>query len=305
MKKITAIILTLCCFPGAWACDICGCGAGNNYIGILPDFYKHIVGVRYRYNQLRTHIGADGGNTYLTTSEKFNIAELWGGWTINGKYRVMFTLPYSFNEKINRGLVQKKNGLSDISLAGYYQVLNSKGAVLSDKLLVQSLWIGGGIKLPTGEYNPADKSNTNQTTNLFQLGTASVDYSLTAMYDIRLQDAGLNLSASCKFNTTNKYHYSYGNKYNLSAQFYYKVKLGQVTLAPNTGLQYERAAKDTDSNFDVDLSGGKLLLGTLGIESNFKKMAAGASWQTPLTQQLAGGFVHANNRFMLHLSVAL
>jgi len=307
MKKIviTTVAVFLFTINAASACDICGCGVGNSYIGILPEFYKHIFGVRYRYNSLYTHIGVGGSSTYLTTNEKYNIAELWGGWTFGTKFRLMLNLPYSFNEKINQGVAKNKNGISDISVSGYYQLLNRRKTVFQKKLLIQSCWVGAGIKLPTGEYNPADKSVTNQNTNLFQLGTASTDYMLAAMYDIRLQDVGMNIAASYKFNGTNQYRYSYGNKLNFTAQLYYKMKLGNITLAPNAGIQFEKAQKDIDNHFEVDLSGGKLLLGTVGVESNIKRVAIGANWQTPFSQNLAGGFVKANNRMMVHVSFAL
>jgi len=55
----------------------------------------------------------------------------------------------------------------------------------------------------------------------------------------------------------------------------------------------------------VDVSGGNLLLGTLGIETTFKKLSLGANWQTPLSQNLANGFVKANNRMMVHVSFLL
>jgi hypothetical protein len=44
------------------------------------------------------------------------------------------------------------------------------------------------------------------------------------------------------------------------------------------------------------------LLGTIGIESTLNKMAVGANWQTPLSQNLANGFVKANNRLMIHIA---
>lgn len=306
MKKIiTTILITIFLTSGTMACDICGCGAGSSYIGILPDFYKHIFGIRYRYNCLYTHLGVNGSNTYLTSNEKYSIAELWGGWTIKNKYRILLSIPYNFNERINQGISKEKNGLGDITVSGYYQLINKKNMLTKNRLLVQSLWIGAGIKLPAGQYNPFDKSTGTQNTNLFQLGTGSVDYLLSAMYDVRLQDAGINVSAIYKFNGNNKYDYQYGNKLTLSSQLYYKWKVGKVTLAPNAGIQFEKAQKDTDKKFSVDLSGGKLLLGSIGIETGYKKFGVGANWQTPLSQDLAGGFVKANNRLMVHVAFAL
>lgn len=306
MKKIFLVILVSFFFAESYACDICGCGVGGNYIGILPDFYKHIFGLRYRYNSLRSHIGAGGSTTYLTSNERYHTAELWGGWNLGKKFRVMASVPYAFNERENQGVSKSKNGIGDISVSGYYRLFNDKRTAFSKKLLVQTLWIGGGIKLPTGKYIPADKLNTTQSTNLFQLGTASYDFSLSAMYDLRLQDAGLNVSATYKINTINKYDYSYGNKLSTSVQLYYKVRVkNKVTLAPNAGIMYEYSKKDIDNKISVDVSGGDLLLAGAGLEAVFKKMAVGASWQTPLSQNLANGFVKANNRVMVHVSFLL
>jgi len=89
---------------------------------------------------------------------------------------------------------------------------------------------------------------------------------------VRLQDAGLNVNASYKINTANKYDYLYGNKLNVNAQAYYKINIKQkLTLATNAGAQYETAQTDRDNNFDVNISGGNLLMGTLGWKLMWKK----------------------------------
>lgn len=304
MKKIIITTLILFSVAIANACDICGCGAGNGYIGILPEFYKHIFGIRYRYNSLHSHIGVNGATTYLTTHEMYKISELWGGWTFNNKWRMLLSLPYGINEKTNQGISKSKGGISDITVSGYYQLMNKKTTVLKDKLLVQSLWIGAGVKLATGKYNPVDKNNTGQNANLFQLGTGSTDFIMAAMYDARLMDAGINFSCQYKINTGNAYKYMYGNKLNLSTQLYYKIKTGQISLAPNAGIQYELSQKDIDNKISIDLTGGRVLLGGVGLEANYKKFAIGGNWQTPLSQNLGQGFLKANNRMMIHLAFA-
>lgn len=307
MKKHLLIVLLATALPFfSMACDICGCGVGNSYIGILPDFHRHIFGVRYRYNSMLTHVGVDGSYTYLTTQERYNTIETWGGWNIGQNFRLMASVPYSFNQRTNQGITNSKNGLGDISLSGFYQVLNNRRTVFSNKLLVQSLWIGGGVKLATGAYDPQDKSATGENANLFQLGTGSTDFTVGAMYDVRLQDVGLNVSSNYKLTTANKYDYQYGNKFNINAQGYYKLRVkNKFTMAPNAGVQYERTATDTDKGFDVTVSGGNLLLGTVGVETAFKKVAVGANFQTPLSQNLANGIVKAKDRIMLHIAVAL
>jgi hypothetical protein len=307
MKKYIMILGLITAFPLLTpACDICGCGAGNSYIGILPDFHKHIVGFRYRNNSMLTHVGVGGSITYLTTKETYNIIEAWSGWNVGKKFRVMTSVPYSFTERTNQGITKSKNGLGDITLSGYYQLLNNRHTVFTNKLLIQSLWIGGGVKLATGKYNPLDKNSTNDNANLFQSGTGSTDFNIGAMYDIRLQDMGINVSSNYKITTSNKYDYQYGNKFNINAQGYCKFRIkSKLTIAPNAGVQYERAGKDLDHDFKVTVSGGNLLLGTAGMEVVLGKMAIGANFQTPFYQNLANGIVKANNRIMLHVAFAL
>lgn len=303
MKKIILLFIAGIVFiQGATACDICGCGVGSYYIGILPEFSKKIVGIRYRYNTLRTHIGAGGQTTYLTTTETYQTAEVWGGWTIGKRFRAMAYLPLNFNEKTSEGATHTKSGLGDIAVQGFYQVFDQRKSV-KEKLLLHSLWLGAGIKLPTGNYQAPEKNGANPSANIFQLGTGSVDFMLNGMYDIRLQDAGINTFVSYKVNMANNEAYRYGNKLSANMQFYYKFRIKQkVTLAPNAGVLYERAGQDVDQGYSVDVSGGHACLATAGVETAFKRLALGASFQHPFSQNLANGFVKANNRAMLHLS---
>src|SRR6478735_403589 len=307
MKKLYLVLMIAVALPMfTQACDICGCGVGNQYIGILPDFRKHIFGLRYRYSSLYTHVGIGGTTTYLTTKERYNIAELYGGWNITPNIRIMASVPYAFNDKTNQGTTVSKNGVGDIYLNAYYQLINARQATHGDKLLVQSLWLGGGIKLPTGKYDPADKGNSTQNANLFQLGTGSTDFLLNAMYDVRLQDAGLNISTGYKINTANKFNYTYGNKLNINAEAYYKFNIkNKFTVAPNAGVQFENAQQDDDNGLHVEASGGNLLVGTLGVETSFKRTSIGANYQTPLHQNLGKGIIKANDRCMVHVSFTL
>lgn len=303
MKKRLLLLLLLLPVIDAGACDICGCGAGSTYLGILPDFNTRIIGLRYRYNNMLTHVGPGGSSSYLTTKEQYHTAELWGGWTFGNRFRVLASVPLSYNTKKNQEEHASKTGLGDISLQGFYRLVSSKHS-LGSKLLVQDLWLGSGIKLPTGKYEPLDNDASGKSANLFQLGTGSFDFLLTGMYDIRLQDAGLNLSASYKMNTANKHGYNYGNKLSGSAQFYYKFRIKKTaTLAPNAGLAYERSVHDLDEEYAVFNSGGYMLSGTLGAELQYKKIAIGGNWQPPLSQQLAMDAVKARNKMMLHVSL--
>ncbi len=216
----------------------------------------------------------------------------------------MASVPVALNTKQNQENKESKTGLGDAGIQGFYRLLNTRLTVGKSKLLIQDLWIGGGVKLPTGKYEPADKEETGKSANLFQLGTGSFDFMLTAMYDIRLQDAGLNITGSYKINTSNKYDYYYGNKFSGSTQLYYKFRIKDVaTLAPNAGISYETAMRDLDEGYSVYTSGGSILFGTLGAELVYKKIALGGNWQPPFRQDLAHGALKAHNKMMLHVAL--
>lgn len=310
MKK-NFIITSLILFTSMrlFACDICGCGVGSYYLGILPDFNKRFIGLRYQYNSLETHLGPQGERTALSADETYRIAELWGAWNIGSRVRVMAILPYNFNhrEVPGAGTFGSKKGIGDIAVMAYYKVFEGGATTSDSKLFNHSLWAGVGIKTPTGKYDNSERSTVgSDAPNNFQLGTGSADFTLNMSYDARLMDLGLNLNVLYKINTENKYEYRYGNKFTGNALFYYKFLIDmKLRISPNAGIMYERAAQDVEYNtFNVGQSGGHITSAVTGLELNYKKVSAGVNYQIPFSQNLAGSRVNAGNRLMTHVSFA-
>jgi hypothetical protein len=245
-----------------------------------------------------------GQRTPITADETYQSAELWGGWNIGSRFRILAFVPYNFNKRESQTGNGTKNGLGDIALMGYYKLLDKSGT-LGERLLVQSVWIGGGLKVPTGKYEPSERLAIQESPNNFQLGTASTDFTLNAAYDIRYNDLGLNTNVNYKINTENKYHYRYGNKLTANMLAYYKFRLANVvTVAPNAGVLYETADKDVENNkYNVEVSGGYSLSAVVGVEVAMKGLSFGANYQNVRSQDLAGGRAKAGNRVMVHMSL--
>lgn len=302
---LTFLFLSLA-FP-AFSCDICGSGSGSYYIGMLPEFREKIIGLRYRSNALTSHLSPAGKTTYLSTEEQFHTMEVWGGWTIKEKWRIIAQLPLVYNTRKSQEINQAKTGIGDASLSGYYQLINSqrrRDDTSGKNAMAHYLWIGGGVKLPTGRYEPADKNPSASGLNLFQTGSGSWDLMLTGMYETRLSNFGLSLTASYKINTANRYDYYYGNRISGIGQLYYNLRLQRghvITL--HTGLQYEYSLKDLENGYSVHASGGEALYGSYGIEWGRKGWAAGLSWQPVYHQNLGAGTVRSANRTMLHIAL--
>ncbi|RZK78445.1 MAG: transporter [Pedobacter sp.] len=305
MKKlIIASLIVLFTITATKACDICGCGVGSYYLGILPEYNKRFIGLRYQHKTLQTHLGPMGERTPLTTDETYQSAELWGGWNIGKRFRVLAFVPYNFNERKSQSSSGSKDGLGDIAIMGYYKFFDHTGN-LGGKLLIQSLYIGAGVKLPTGKYEASERLAVQESPNNFQLGTESTDFTLNAAYDVRWNDLGINANVNYKMNTENKYEYRYGNKFTSNVLIYHKFRVAKVlSVAPNLGILYETAAQDVESKkYDVAVSGGYSLSAVAGLEFSMKGLSFGANYQNVRSQDLAGGRAKAGNRFMVHMSV--
>lgn len=305
IRKISILIIAMVLTGiSSKACDICGCGVGSYYLGILPEYNKRFIGLRYQHKTLVTHLGPVGERSPLTTDETYQSAELWGGWNIGSKFRILAFVPYNFNKRSSQESNGNKNGLGDIALMGYYKVFDKMGT-LGEKMLVQSLWIGGGIKVPTGKYEPSERLAVQESPNNFQLGTASTDFTLNAAYDVRYNDLGLNANVNYKINTENKYAYRYGNKLTANVLLYHKFRVAEkITIAPNAGGLYETAQNDVESKkYDIAVSGGYSLSAVAGVEVGMNGLSFGANYQNVRSQDLAGGRARAGNRVMVHMSL--
>lgn len=299
MRKIIALItFTLFTSSSLFACEICGGGLGNNYTGLLPNFNKRFVGIRYHFNHLYTQLDVNGDRTALSNKEKYHTAELWTAWNIGTRWRIMALIPYSKIEKYNYGtsIQSDKSGLGDINLSGYFNLLN-RAEVLS-----QTLWLGLGTKLATGKYNKEEFQGTNSP-NIYQLGTGSYDFTGSANYDIQYNNVGLNTNVSYKINSKNKDDYQYGNKLTLNGSLYYNTSItNQIKIRPNVGLQYEAQEKDYTMGYKIEETGGYNTNLNLGLEVAVKSIALGLSYQAPIDQDINRGRTELVNKFLTHVT---
>src|SRR5947209_730116 len=148
MKKFFLLITIILITCTANACDICGCGLGNYYIGMLPQFDRSFIGMRYHYMHFHTQLAND--KTQFS-NDYFQSTEIWGGMNIGKRLQVLAFIPYSFNKQISDDGLRKSNGLGDIALLVNFPLLEKSSLNKNNKLVFQELKIGGGIKLATGK----------------------------------------------------------------------------------------------------------------------------------------------------------
>lgn len=300
-RIILSIILITGFMSSAHACAICGCGAGNYYFGILPQYQKNFVGVRYLGYSFTSHVGA-GYNPYEATHETFQTTELWMRFYPVNRLQIVTLIDYNFNSQLDKGVTKNLQGFGDIPILINYNILNTTFQPLSDKrLLNHNLFIGGGVKLPTGKYkyeeDPKQVANAN-----FQLGTGSVDFILSTMYTLRFKRFGLSVDGNYKINTANSNKYQFGNRVSGTASIFYIQQIKKFGLMPNIGMYLENSLRNKQYGISIDNTGGDAYFLSVGLETYYKKISMGVNIQSPVAQHLADGNSRAHEKVMAHIT---
>lgn len=300
-KKIFSLcILLLVVTMQSVACDICGCALGGNYYGILPQFQKNFIGLRWSQAKFYAHMnhGAVLGEEY--SHDTYSKVELWGRYYINEKIQLFAFVPYGYNTMDGTEQKIKTHGIGDVSILANYLILNTGED--KTKKFKHTLMAGAGVKLPTGKYDLEDNGlivNRN-----FQLGTGSVDFILSGIYTIRYQKVGLNSEAGYKINTRNSDEYLFGNQFHASTRFFYWQNIKSMSLLPNIGLYYEQAATHREGEIIQPNTGGNALLISAGMEMYFSNFSVGFTFQDPLKQSYnSDGIAKITSRDRMTLSL--
>jgi len=285
-----------------FACDICGCGGGNFYLGLLPKFQHRFFGVRYQYMHTFTQLTSDP--TQFSRNE-YHTIEFWSGWNIGSKWQVLAFVPYHMNKQVDDDSAFTKNGLGDITLLANYQLLHTRKVHSNNTAVEHELWIGGGIKVPTGKFdaNVNDPNITVADVNA-QLGTGSTDFILNTMHNVSIGRFGVNTTANYKINTSRD-GYRFGNKFTASSVAFYRLRWNGVAISPNAGISYENSAANTLHAQNVAFTGGYIASVVTGVEVAINRVAIGFSMQNPVAQDYAQNQTQLKWRGLVHLSLAL
>jgi len=287
-------------------CDFCGCGSSGGGMGYGTVGNENFIGLRYIYQSYKSRDGIFNNSPWV--DENFNTLQLWGKIPVTKKLSLTAIIPYHFhNREFINNTTQRIDGLGDISILAFYSVITPVPDGLFENQQSKykhSLELGGGIKLPTGDYNRSN--NAGSVNPSFQVGTGSYDYVAALNYSVGYKNWGLGFMTNYTFKTENNDEYHFGDQFtygvNLS-KVYNTVKIDKII--PFIGLAGEVFNENESYGLPVADTQGSVLFTRIGTELSLGKLSTGVNFMLPLTQDLNSGNVEANYRLGLHLNYTL
>ncbi|GAB4132486.1 MAG: hypothetical protein OHK0045_19400 [Raineya sp.] len=269
----------------------------------MPQFNKNFIGLRYRTMRFESHLNSH----ILRTNEFFRTTEIWGRFYASPKLQIMAFVPYSFNTQTDVNNFSKNlQGLNDVVLMANYNLLNlSMQNDTTMRKFKHNIWLGGGIKLPTGRYNFEEQDATQVANPNFQLGSGSIDFMVNVFYNLRYKNWGFNQDLNYKINSTNSKGYRFGNRISGNSNIFYIYQFSKkFALMPYTGFYYELSGKNQSHREVIKETGGNLLAANLGLDMYVsKKINVGSNYQLPIQQNLGAGEIRAKGRWNMQISL--
>lgn len=293
MKKIAWVLsVLLLTTTSALSCDVCGCAASSQNIGIIPVISKNLVGVGYQWS--RFHSEPHHGET--SSDEEFKTYQLWGRWnTLGGRLHVYSFLPYRINKRWNGNKLEQVSGIGDVQFQGRYFLINQSE---SEKVWRNVLQLGLGIKLPTGKFNQV--SDGIMVHPNMQAGTGSFDKQLIVQYNLRYRKMGGMYSFQYTFNGVNEQHLRFGNKLQTGIHGYTWFQKKNWIVLPQLGVTYEQAAKDKQGSTFQEITGGYSYFTNAGIDVYYNQFGLLSQLYIPTKQNLGEGNISSSPRLNLN-----
>lgn len=298
-----------------FACDICG-----GYVGITPYDNHSSLSAMYRYKMFNGYHHAEqqhqlfmrnqsmashqstvstagnyntlkhgGSHTspaepepqYLQEDfELFTSIELRAKLFIHKRIELNTIIPFAMNSSRNGAQKETISGIGDLSFTAGFHV-----GYRTDTKVQQRLIIGGGVKLPVGDYY-AKNEQGERIDYLLQPGNGSVDYLVNLNYVFGFKKIGLNFNSSYKFNGENYYGEKIDNSAaNYLAVFYKFRQEKQLKLYPSVQCYEEYTKGLYIHNVYQPATEMSVITAGAGLDVFYKQLMLSLSYQAPVYEK--------------------
>lgn len=288
MRKIVSLIVLITISNSLLSCDICGCGAGGSFMGIIPQFGKTQLGFRsnFRTFQHPNTLLNLNGNSRVLRDENFQ-TDLSLRLFKKERIQYFFQVPLKVNTRYETMRTTTLRGVGDIQVGATYTLIQQQDS-MSVKFK-NLLAIGGGFSLPTGKYMQRDETKVIMPA-LFQLGSGAFQYYANLYYSVRYKRWGATLNGQYNYAEQNEMKYQFGERYQTAVSLFYKKDFKwkrrskdsdpvfventkTISILPSLGWSMEHSAQDREYELIKPYTGGTQYLLQGAIDIYFKKIA--------------------------------
>jgi hypothetical protein len=234
-------------------------------------------------------------------SDRLYQAILSGRLAIADRYRITVSAPYSvLHRTTERRDPERINGLSDMSIMGEVQVLPKTKD--STTLAQHQLWLGLGLKAPTGEFRSSIHSFYLPPN--FQLGTGTWDGLASLSY--RMQKENWAMDGNLVSRTAGENHQAFTMPWLVIAQSNaYKIfQKKKAKIVIGIGAHAELIGATKSIGIPID-EGGYGVLGMASTDYQTKNYTIGVQLKQPVSQSYGGGNTVARQRLSMRMSFVL
>jgi hypothetical protein len=278
-------------------CDACGCSASGGSMGFASMLNTNFIGIRYFNQSYKSTDGLYSNSPWY--AENFNTIQVWARFPVVKNFQVSALLPYHFHNRETASGKQSISGVGDATVLGMYKIYQTHK---DSTVLVHTLQLGGGVKIPFGKFDQANNGSVNPS---YQVGTGSWDFLLATEYVVKRKQFGLNTMLNYVIKTENEKQYRFGNQFNYATTFFYLYEKDKYSIAPQLGFAGEVYEDNYQLGQKVRNTAGDIFMGKLGFEIGKDKFSLGANVMLPIQQNLTGGNVEANYRWSLNINYSL
>lgn len=271
-----------------YACDICGCGVGGGFLGVLPQFQKNLVGYRYFQNKFfhpPTELNQTDGIRLL--NDVYHISDVWMRYYASEKLQLFAFVPYRIHvRKYEDDTRRQISGVGDIQLNILYEIINQ--ASNPEKLFRHIWFTGGGLRMPTGQYMQRDLRGRMYPLS-FQTGIGAWAFQFQNLYILRYKNFGLQSDFIFRYALKNELEYKLGNFFQVGGNLFYWWQISpNLAILPVVGYQFESASMDTEYGRLKTNTGGTFGFCSVGVDFYYNKVILQLISQIPIHSSVEG-----------------
>lgn len=271
--RMTILLSFMLIGVNALACDVCGCSVSSNGVGLLSAYQYNTVGVRWFSTHFKQH--PDFGNT----KDNFEALDIYAQWRFKNRFRLSVFQPYKWHVRNTEDVTTSINGLGDTRLLLNYALLNNLKLTNGNSIYWE---LGGGVKLPTGKFNP-QIHRTGLPEN-FNLGNGSWAFTVQSNLVYNFSKIGIISFTNYQYNLVSSSDYHFGGQFsNILAVFAQNSITRKFKTIPHAGFYFEQVGKDKLYNGNhAHGTGGHGLFASGGINFVVKDFLISSSFMLPI-----------------------